>query len=476
MAREKDNRYEEIHRSLTHLDLHCHSLKDVGQKLVSKATKPPRDSSDTLYERSLRLSEGCFKIIQDLRDNMEEEEFAACQSALSRIDRAIGQASQAETDTLRIVNTWRVVEAAEQFLTRVSEQYGYVTLSEQIAPGTIEMRESRSAEFARPPQAYSQAAVTEVETVKPMAIPSFPPIPRWRLRKFLRPGFMLGILIALAFATIAIAAPVIAPPEGDDPYAVPKDGRLFEPQPPSRDHLLGTLEGQYDVFYGLVWGTRVALRIGLFVTLGRALIGVALGLISGYYGRMLDALIMRVTDAFMAVPIVPATMMMLVFFGPGFFARLASGAGGVAKLVVMVSLVLFGWMQYARIVRGNVLAEREKQYVQAAIAIGARSPRIIFRHVLPNIPQGLFVLIASDVGAMVVLATVFTFLGLSGARGTADWGVMLNVSRNWIVGTPSNAFQYWYTYIPPSMAIVLFSVGWNLIGDGLRDILDPRMQ
>jgi len=98
------------------------------------------------------------------------------------------------------------------------------------------------------------------------------------------------------------------------------------------------------------------------------------------------------------------------------------------------------------------------------------------RILLANVPPKLFVLIASDTGAMVVLAAVFTFLGLSGRRGLADWGCMTNIGRNWIIGTPSNAFQYWYTYLPPIAAIVLFSVGWNLIGDGLRDALDPRAE
>ena len=98
------------------------------------------------------------------------------------------------------------------------------------------------------------------------------------------------------------------------------------------------------------------------------------------------------------------------------------------------------------------------------------------RILLANVPPKPFVLIASDIGAMVVLAAVFTFLGLSGRRGLADWGYMLNIGRNWIIGTPSNAFQYWYVYLPPIAAIVLFSVGWNLIGDGLRDALDPRAQ
>ncbi len=147
--------------------------------------------------------------------------------------------------------------------------------------------------------------------------------------------------------------------------------------------------------------------------------------------------------------------------------------GGV-DLTVVLTLIMFGWMQYARLVRGNVLAERGKQYVEAVVAVGARTPRIILRHLLPNVHQGLFVLLASDVGGMVVLATIFTFLGLSGGRGAADWGWMLNVSRNWIIGTPSNAFEYWYTYVPVSMAVVLFTIGWSLMGDGLRDVLDPR--
>jgi len=209
------------------------------------------------------------------------------------------------------------------------------------------------------------------------------------------------------------------------------------------------------------------------VTAARLVIGLAVGLVSGYYGGWLDAVIMRVTDAFLAFPIVPATLVMLAFFGPLGLASLAAGSG--VDAIIVVSLVLFGWMQYARLVRGNVLAERSKQYVEAAVTLGARGRHIILRHILPNIPQGLFVLAASDVGAMVVLGAVFTFLGLSGRRGLADWGWMLNTGRNWIIGTPSNAFQYWYAYLPPIAAIILFSVGWSLIGDGLRDVLDPRV-
>jgi peptide/nickel transport system permease protein len=474
MATEQTQDYEQIRKSLRRLDLHHHSLRYVGQKLISEAAQPPAAWSGALYERSLQLSEDCSTVLHDLCGRLDGEELDSCRSALNRLELAVERASRTETYASHTVNVWRVVEATEEFLATVAEKYGYVTLSEKIALEPVGVRGGKGATLVRP--AAREAMAPEVEVSKPLAIPSFRAVPRWRLKQFLlRPGLVLGILIVLAFGIVAIAAPVIAPPEGENPYIMPKDGYHHEPRPPSPDHPLGRMQDQYDVFHGLVWGTRVAFKIGLTVTLGRALIGVVLGLVSGYYGRLLDAVIMRVTDAFLAFPIVPAAMLMVVFFASSM--RVAGRVvGGGVQPTILATLVVFGWMQYARLVRGNVLAEREKQYVEAAVAIGARSPRIIFRHVLPNVPQGLFVLIASDIGAMVVLAAVFTFLGLAGERGLADWGWMLNVSRNWIIGTPSNAFKYWYTYLPPSMAIVLFSMGWNLIGDGLRDVLDPRLR
>lgn len=280
---------------------------------------------------------------------------------------------------------------------------------------------------------------------------------------------MLGILIVLAFAAVAVAAPTIAPPEGEDPYVMPKDGYTVAPKPPSADHPLGTMEDQYDMLYGLIWGTRVAFRVGVLITLGRALIGVFVGVMSGYYGGRIDAIIMRITDAFLAFPIVAAVLLLLTVSLDYWGIRLGEGDRAIVS-----ALVLFGWMQYARLVRGNVLAERAKEYVEAAISIGGRDRRIIFRHVLPNSTQGLFVLMASDVGAMVVTIAALTFIGISGEQPTADWGEILKSSRNWVIGAPTNAFEYWYSYIPPIIAIVLFSIGWSLIGDGLRQATDPR--
>jgi len=286
------------------------------------------------------------------------------------------------------------------------------------------------------------------------------------------PQLLAGGLIVLAFAAVAFAAPIIAPPEGEDPYLMPRGKFSLNPQPPSAEHPLGTTQSQADVFYGLVWGTRVAFKLSLGVALGRTILGVVVGVISGYYGGLIDGVLMRITDAFLAFPIMAAVLVMLTFFAGGW---LGIQAGGVDRIIVL-ALVLFGWMRYARLMRGNVLAEREEEYVEAAVSIGARSRGIIFRHILPNASQGLFVLIASDIGAVVVWAAVFSFMGLSGSAALADWGQILNFSRDWIIGTAANAFEFWYTYLPPSLAILFFSIGWNLVGDGLREVLDPRQR
>ena len=291
---------------------------------------------------------------------------------------------------------------------------------------------------------------------------------------------LFGILIILAFAVVAIATPKIAPPEEENPYYLPRDGYRGIPEPPDEDHPLGTLPGQYDVFYGIIWGTRMAFLVGLSITLGRTLIGGVMGLLSGYFGGPLDGLIMRVTDAFMSVPAVAAGAIMYALFGeigssgPPTSQSLLNSRN---EQIVVITLVMFGWMQYARLLRGNVMSERGKEYVQAAISVGAPNKRILFKHLLPNSIRGLFVLIASDIGAMVALVSVFYFIGLIGDSPygfLADWGLMLSASRDWIVTGSSKPFAYWYTYVPAIAAIVLFTVGWSMIGDGLRDLLDPR--
>ena len=295
-----------------------------------------------------------------------------------------------------------------------------------------------------------------------------------KIFKFLRHNFgmVVGFLIVAIFAVVAIAAPKIAPPENpEDPYTLPRGSYGASPKPPSEEHPLGLMENQGDILYGLIWGTRGAFIMSLLVALGRALIGVVIGIFSGYYGRFLDSILMRITDAFLAFPLMAAVLIMLTLIGGG----LIGIQTGSAEHILIIALIVFGWMGYARLIRGNVLSEKSQEYVQAAITLGANSRRIIFKHILPNTYQGLIVLITSDIGSIVVWMAVFSFLGFSGTQPTADWGKMVNNSRNWIVSAPATALKYWYTFIPPSLAIILFSFGWNLIGDGLRNLLDPRI-
>jgi peptide/nickel transport system permease protein len=294
--------------------------------------------------------------------------------------------------------------------------------------------------------------------------------------------FVMGVIILLLFALVAIIAPFVAPANSENPYLVRLTTSDQKPEPPQSEHPLGTLPGKYDIFYGLVWGTRMAFLVGIIITLGRALIGVLVGMISGYAGGYLDAFLMRLTDAFLAIPVVAmGAVVMALFSNPLVVSGRLTGflLSDRTTQLLLLTLVVFGWMQYARLIRGNILIEREKDYVLAATSVGATDRRILFKHLLPNVTQGLFVLMASEVGAMIVLVAVFRFIGLvistSGIM-MADWGEMLSASRNWIVPSSNNAFEYWYTYVPASVAIVLFSFGWNLVGDGLRQALDPTQK
>ena len=302
---------------------------------------------------------------------------------------------------------------------------------------------------------------------------------------------IIGLLIILGFLVVAVIAPVLAPPTGDFPelpYIIPRDGYKDYPLPPAPDHPLGTLPDQYDIYYGIIWGTRRAFVLGISITFGRALIGIILGLISGYYKGFLSSSIMRVTDAFMSMPSIAAAALMFALFGELAVPHFTPGGGfsdptGLLQsenrnvIIIVLSLMLFGWMQYARLIRANVISEREKEYVQAAKSIGAPNRRVIFKHILPNGIKGLFVLIASDIGSMVAVVSLFYFIGLIGRYPyglVADWGQILSESRDWIVGPSSQPFLYWYTYFPAISVIALFTIAWSMVGDGLRDLFDPR--
>jgi len=304
------------------------------------------------------------------------------------------------------------------------------------------------------------------------------------LRKlFSNASSLVGIALLFIFIIIAILAPLIAPPLSEDPYQIPRMSWDIAPQSPGflmsdniRDiytvteieikwnkAICGTAEGGYDIFYGLIWGTRTAFRIGLITVAIAALVGVFIGSISAYFGGWIDEIIMRITDIFLSFPFLVAAMVLTTILGRGLDK-------------VMIALIVFGWMGYARLIRGSILSAKEETYVMAAKALGVKDIKIIWKHLLPNTIFPVMVQGTMNIGSMVITAAALSFLGVGAPVGYADWGQMVSFARNWIIGSPGHAGQYWYAVFYPGIFIVLFVLAWNLIGDTLRDILDPRLR
>jgi len=287
----------------------------------------------------------------------------------------------------------------------------------------------------------------------------------WILKKlFTRPLSIAGFILLFCFIVIAVIAPWIAPPEfPHQPYRIPRDGYWAEPKPPSAEHILGTAEGQYDIFYGVVWGTRTAFRVGLIVTLSGCVIGMVIGSIAAYYGGLIDEILMRIVDIFYTLPYLVAAMVLAVVLGRSLESS-------------MIALVCFTWMGYARVIRSEILRIREIDYTHAARALGASNVRILVRHIIPNALYPVFVMVSMNIGSMVIAVSTLSFLGLGAQLGYADWGQMISLARNWMLGSAGDAAAYWFTVVCPGVPIVLFVLAWNLVGDALRDVLDPRMR
>jgi len=284
------------------------------------------------------------------------------------------------------------------------------------------------------------------------------------LKLIKNPLGLIGLVLLVFFVVVGILAPVLAPPAWEhEPYRIPRDGYSSVPKPPSPEHPFGTAEGQYDIYYGIVWGTRTAWTVSLVVVSISALIGIVMGSIAAFYGGVLDELLMRVTDIFYAFPFLVGAMVLTTILGRGLTN-------------VMIALVALGWMGYARLIRGDILQIREADYVQAARAAGASSLRLIVRHILPNAIWPVVVQGTMSMGSIVITAAALSFLGVGAPLGYADWGQLISYARNWILGLYGNPLAYWYVVIYPSIAITLFCLSWNLVGDALRDILDPRLR
>ncbi|WGS65215.1 ABC transporter permease subunit [Marinitoga aeolica] len=247
-----------------------------------------------------------------------------------------------------------------------------------------------------------------------------------------------------------------------DPYLMPIVTYENTPQPPSKGHPFGISNGR-DIYYGVVWGTRTGFKIGIIVVVSATLIGLFIGSISAYFGGWVDEVLMRITDIFMSIPFMLSAMVLTTVLGTGLDK-------------VMIAMIVFGWMGSARLIRGNILQAKNDQYVLAAKALGVRDSKIIVKHILPNTIFPVLIQASMRIGSMVITAAVLSFLGVGAPQGYADWGSILNYARNWILGGTGGAFEYWYTIVFPGTAMVLFVLAWNLVGDALRDIFDPKLR
>jgi ABC-type dipeptide/oligopeptide/nickel transport system permease subunit len=264
-----------------------------------------------------------------------------------------------------------------------------------------------------------------------------------------RPGLIgigfIGVLIVLA-----------AVPDFFAPYSYTEAFRGMRGAPPSWSHPLGFDHIGRDMLSRIIWGSRVALIVGLLATSIAVVIGVAVGALAGYVGGWTDVVLSRLVDTLMAYPLLVLLITLAAVLGP--------------SLVTVVVIIGFTtWAQYARVVRADVLSLREREFVLAAQAAGASTGWIIRRHIVPNVLSPVIVIASLGIGGIILLESALSFLGLGAQPPTPSWGSMLNDGRSFILIYPQIA-------IAPGVMISLTVLAFNLVGDGLRDALDPRQK
>jgi peptide/nickel transport system permease protein len=272
-----------------------------------------------------------------------------------------------------------------------------------------------------------------------------------RLPALLRsPLTVIGLAFLLIFGVSALLAPLLPLP---NPLAQVLTARL---KPPSPAHLLGTDQLGRDILSRIVFGGRISLTIGLLVVFVAGLVGTFVGLISGYFGGRTEEILMRITDIFFAFPSLILAMAIAGALGPGLNNA-------------MIAIAAVTWPIYARLVRAQVLSLRQQEFVEAAISLGASTPRILLRHILPNTLSPILVQISFNMGSAILTAAGLSFIGFGAQPPTPEWGVMISEGRQFL------STHYWLSTFP-GIAILLTVTAFNLIGDGLRDLFDPHLR
>ncbi|MCK4257586.1 MAG: ABC transporter permease [Halanaerobiales bacterium] len=269
-----------------------------------------------------------------------------------------------------------------------------------------------------------------------------------RLKK--NPTAMFGLALIIGLALIAIFAPLLAP---YDPVQI---NLLESVKPPSKAHWFGTDYYGRDILSRIIYGARISMTVGFVVEFITLVIGMTLGALAGYFGGKVDMLIMRFTDIVMAFPGLLFIIAVRVALGPGLFN-------------VFLAMSVAGWTGKARIIRSQVLSLREKEFVESARALGAKTHSVILKHILPNCMAPMIVSVTMGVAGAIMAEAGLSFLGLGVQEPIPSWGSIINEGLSYLRTAP------WYTLFP-GFAIALTVLGFNLLGDGLRDALDPRMK
>lgn len=269
-------------------------------------------------------------------------------------------------------------------------------------------------------------------------------------RALANPLSLAGLLIIVMLLLVALAASWLAP---YDPIRTDVPHRL---EAPSAQHLFGTDQLGRDILSRIIYGTRISLRIAVLAAVIATVIGAPLGLISGYFRGRVDDLLMRLTDMFMAFPRLILAMAIAAALRPT-----------LENVIIAISLA--AWPAYTRLARSVTLGLREENFVEAARALGANPLRILARHIAPGVISPMVIQVSLDMGGIILTAAGLGFIGFGAQPPTPEWGVMISEGRTYIT-------DQWWVSTFPGIAISLFVLGFNLLGDGIRDILDPRLR
>ena len=267
------------------------------------------------------------------------------------------------------------------------------------------------------------------------------------------PLFVIGLVVVVLIVFGAIFAPWITPYPEDAEFGMHFSKKFT---PPSMEHPFGTDVLGRDIFTRVVFGARTSIKIGLSVLAIALAIGVPLGLVAGYFGGIVDDIVMRISDVFMAFPSIILPLAISAALGPSLFNT-------------MIAIAITWFPLYSRVVRAQVLTIREQLYVEAARSIGAAPHRVIVHHVLPNSLSPVIVQASMDMGYTILTAATLSFIGLGAQPSVVEWGLMITESRSYFL-------DFWWTVTFPGLAIFVTVLAFNLIGDGLRDILDPKIR